>query len=466
MNIALVVAVAAAYLAIARRQVRKAGGLSALLERREPAILLDSARVAIALLWLPLTPDLAEVSRLLEGGVLVDSRTLLGRMFDLSKVPIEYVTFAVYSYRVSMVLLALGWFARVAALFSAAAYTFAWSVTYAFTHAGHNHVVVMVLLVFALHPERSIPVWSYASALRRKLPLESVGTAPAYVRFAAMAPIVTAYFQGGVEKLIRSGLYWVNGITLEGHLRRVGAGPGLELAALDRSVLVALSAAIMAWELAFGLVLLFPRLRLLGALSAYVFHTAMSFFLGPPFVALRSGLLLLFPPYELVRGRKTDETRLGASTGRASRIHGALLVGLILLQWVPTAIRDDRLYPFFNYAMFNGFYREGERLVAGSRIWAVRDGKRSPFPSARIHVGASVLTEQLYIRGVSDHPRHRQYRSTVGQYCRSLLMRVREVDPTIEGIVLEVDLLMIGSSDVRADEVARCDQQTTDREPS
>jgi hypothetical protein len=340
---------------------------------------------------------------------------------------------------------------------AALAYTFSWSVVYAFSHAAHNHVVVMVLLVFALHPERSTPIWTYASALWRKVPIESVATAPSYVRFMATATIVTAYFQGGVEKLIRSGLYWMNGTTLEGHLRRLGIEAGLELAAVDRSILVVLSIGIMAWELAFGLVLLFPRLRLLGLATAYAFHAAMAFFLGPPFVALQRALPILFTPYELVRlvVPQSGETE-PAPPVRGSSVHAALLAGLVALQWVPTAIREDRIYPFFNYAMFNGFYRDGDLLPAGSRMLAVRAGESSPFDASRIGVGAADLTEQLYIRGVSAHPRHRAYRSTVAHYCGSLLTRARALDPTIEAIVLEVELVATGSPGTRTQEVARC----------
>lgn len=266
-HVALVLAVAGIYLSLGRGRIRSAGGWSHVLRLREPAILVDSARVVIALLWLPLTPDLVELARLIHSGVLVDSRTVLGRLFDLSQVDPDVVVISVYVYRVAMVLFALGVLTRVTAAVSLVTYTFAWSVAYAFTHAAHNHVVAMVLLIFMLNPERSCRVWKYVAAARAGQPLTAVASVPSYFRIAVMAPVVTAYFQGGIEKLIRSGSSWMNGYTLQGHLQRVGSDLGEQLATQDHSLLIVLSTAILLWELCFGFVILFPRLRLFGVLS-------------------------------------------------------------------------------------------------------------------------------------------------------------------------------------------------------
>ena len=456
LNIALVLSVAVVYAVFAFRFLRKKGGLARVLRLREPAVFLDSARLVVALAWLPLTPSVARVGENLVSGVPVDNRTILLSFVDLSQLQVEHVHVAVWAFRGGLVLLALGILPRLSALVAALGYTFAWSVAYGFTHAGHNHVVAIVLLVLSGAPHRGPTVVDYLRAVRNRTPLEDVGTYPAYFRFFVFLAVVTAYFQAGVEKLLRSGPHWMNGLTLQGFLRK-GTELGLQLSEEPVWLLTLLSVGIVLWELLFAFVLFDRRLRAIGAATAYAFHWGMVVFLGPPFVALRRSLWFLFSPYEVyawLRGRHLRPTE-SAESVRWGPI--ALLVLLTALQWIPTATRMDKLYPFFNYAMFNGAAGPGDIQPVGSTLLAGPSaGELRPVSPREVGVPASTLTEQIFMRFVSEHPRNRKFRKEGPEYCRALLDKIRTRNGTTRHLALELVYYRAGDAPKRTTRVFAC----------
>lgn len=431
-NIALVLLVAGVYGWLTVRRLAAGDGVRAglrrALELREPSVLLDTSRFVVLLLWAFHLPDIDLLAARLVESTPVDQRTILYRLIDVSSVRPEYLYAGAWLYRASMVLCAIGVLQRTMAVTAAVSYSFLWSTQYAFTHAGHNHIVVMVLLVLSAAPQPAVSPWHYFKAYREGTPAGRAGTYPAYLRYAIWATVVTAYFQSGVEKLIRSGPRWINGFTLQGFLRQMGKAEGLELASSPMVLLVVLSIIALSWELLFPVVLLWPRLRPYGVATALAFHAGVTHLMGPPFVALSIALLLLYSPYEFIslfRRQRIELTRVStpAFHSRASVI---ILAVIIALQWAPTALRADHYYPFFNYVMFNGFFHEGQVQPAQGYVYG-RTGSTdwNELSAKAVGLSSGDLTEQLAMRYLSTHPRHRRYRALRADYCEQLLRRQR-----------------------------------------
>ncbi len=461
LNIGLALLVAAAYGGLLWWRLKRTGRPKAELVRwlrlEEPAVIVDSARLIVLLLWITHLPPLARLAAHLDHPVsLVDTRTILYRFLDTSVVEPWHLYVAAWAYRVGIVAAAVGIQVRWSAFVAAISYTFLWSTEYQYGHAGHNHIVVFVLLVLALTPGRTVSIFGYVQSLIAGRDPASVGTYPVYFRYALMAPVVTAYFQAGIEKLIRSGPYWVNGLTLQGHILSHSLyGKSEVLTSVPMSLLVALSILTLAWEVAFALVYLFPWLRLPAALSAASFHIAMQMLLGPPFYVLRRSLFLLFSPYELLRlfaRRPALEMTDGARAPNWVLI--AALAGVTAVQWVPTALRADKWYPVFNYVMFNGYYRGGETIPGQGRATVTTDdGHTKELPPRTFQMSAATFTEQLYIRYVSPHPRDRHYASQRKQYCQRLLSMT---PASAREMTLALDYFVVGEPALQSSELTRC----------
>lgn len=109
-----------------------------LLRRGEPAIIVDSARCIVLLLWLDHVPDVSHLMSLLsENAIQVDNRTLLFRWIDPQTLSPALIPWVVWLFRGAIVLCALGLLTRISALVAALSYNLLWSTQYVFGHAGH-----------------------------------------------------------------------------------------------------------------------------------------------------------------------------------------------------------------------------------------------------------------------------------------------------------------------------------------
>ena len=453
LNVALGLAALGAYAALAVRFLGGRAGwrarLAELLAWREPAVLLDSARVVVLLAWIGYVPDVAWLKRSLEGGLA--SPAGIFRWIDLGGVPVGALDAAAWVYRGGIALAAFGIAARSAACAAGLANVFLWSVAFCFEHTAHFHEIPLVLLALSLSPVRSPSPLAYLRAVRGRSSLAGVGEYPAFLRWAVIFAVGTAYFQAGVEKLIRSGPYWFNGTTLAGHLLRVGTELGLRVAEAPRGWLVFASLLSVAWELSFFLVLFYPRLRLPAAASAMLFHFWLLGTMNLSFVHLVMSLAFLVPPYAIAVRLLRGPTALGAPAGGpVARRHRACAAGLAVLlglAWVPTFARSG-VYPFLSYDMFNGFYRGGEVLLRRAHLF-VEDarGWRELEVAAALEQSPSSFTEQTYYRYLSTHPRHTALAGTRDQHCRNLLrLVVRRAAPGATALKIEGDVILAGET--------------------
>lgn len=475
LNIALTLAVLGAYGALVLRALR--GGTSRLgidgarvrelLGRTEPSILLDSARLVAAAAWLRYIPDPATYGEALASTAALAVPKGLFAIVDVSLVPPVALEVLAWVYRVSLVSMGLGFAARTSAALAGIANVLAWSIAFSFEHTAHFHAVPLILFALAACPVRGPSLLGYLAALREGRTLESVGTYPAWVRFAAIFAVTTAYFQAGIEKLIRSGPLWLNGTTLEGHLLRVGNELGQHVADAPRGLLVLASAGVLIWELLFGLVLFLPRLRVAGALSAAAFHGGLYLTMGLGFRHLVASLFFLVPPHTILRGlarsrieargREPSRAPIPAAQGRGASLRIGIVALTILLQWVPTFARGG-VYPFLSYDMFNGFYRGGERLVrrayllgrAHEGAWQELD------PTAVLSLSQAHFTEQIFHRYVSEHPRHARWVPEREGHCRMLLELVRGSSPALVELRLDADTARAGARSPERIELIRC----------
>lgn len=466
----LLAASALAYVTAGVLVARRFGGgwaerLSALLSRREPAVVLDSARVVVLLCWMRNVPDVPLVAENLRRRAPWVDPVGVFQWIDPFLVPPGAVPVLVWAFRAALLLGVVGVGARAALAAAAVLHALLWSIAYTTVgYSVHNHVVFFVLAGLALSPAPYAPLWRYAAAWRRGAPAESLGTHPAYLRWAAMFSMCTVYVQAGMEKLLTGGLPWFNGTTLAGHALRKDQ-LSTHLAGLPLGLLSVLAVAVVLWEAGFGLVLLFPRWRWAGVVTGVAFHETIRRGMGvTPFFFMQAGLLFLVTPYEAWRSVRA---RLG---GRAEPARGdvppapvrarfaAALGALLFLSWVPTAVRRG-VYPVAPNAMFSGALHDGRVISAGSHL-LVRDAggvQRELEPADALALHREAFDDLVFKRYLSPFRPYVPFRDTKDDYCRRFLDHLaRYADPDAAALTITTDLFVVPAPEYETRRIWTC----------
>lgn len=474
------VGVVAFYILFALRRMRPYGPtlrarVEALLAYREPAIVLDSARVIALVAWMRNTPDLDMAPEYLRRGVAWTDPVGVFQWVSVFVVPPNAVVAMVWIFRLLLALAALGVAGRAACAVAALLHGVLWSVGYSTVgYSVHNHVVFMMLLTLALSPEPFVPLWRYGRALREKEPLTGVGTYFSYVRVAAAFAIATVYVQTGIEKVLHGSPRWFNGLTLQGHSLRKDQ-LSCELAKLPLWSLSLLAVGVVAWEAGFGLVFFHRKLRPLGVASGWAFHLFVREIMGVrPFAFMMSSVLFVYTPYEawsfvtsrLKKKKPEDLSPKPPPEGEAKRSAPSLrtpsvilLAVLLAAQWVPTFTRRGT-YPFLGNAMFSSSLEGGEVLPAEARaLVRLSDGteRQIPAPDA-IAVHWITFTNIVFAHYRSPYKDQiEQYAGTQQPFCKDVLREiVRYAEPRAARLQLLHDYFVAGQLDLKTEVVQTC----------
>jgi len=464
------------YLAFAWVRIRPHGAtlrarVDALLAHREPAILLDSARVLACLGWMRNTPDVEMATEHLRRGLAWTDPVGIFQWVHVLSVPPAAVPIGVWLYRAALLFAVIGVAGRAASAVAAVLHALLWSVAYSTVgYSVHNHVVFMILLGLALSPEPFVPIWRYARLARERRPLTEAGSYFAYVRFAAAFAIVTVYVQTGIEKILHGTPRWLNGITLHGHAMRKGQ-LSMELARLPLWMLSLLAISVVLWETLFGLVFFYKKLRPLGVASGWAFHEFVRYVMGVrPFAFMMTSVLFVYTPYEAwawIRARVTKKERPDVApvsgkmrsppTSRTASV--LLLAGLMVVQWIPTVLRRG-VYPFLGNAMFSSSLFIGEVCPAEVRMVArTSDGaEREIYPPDAIAVHSITFTNFAFSRYRSPYrDQIALYAGTQQAFCEDLLREVvKHAEPRAVELSLHHDYFLAGVFGLQTEIVQTC----------
>lgn len=478
------------YLAFAWARVRPFGAtlrarIDALLALREPAILLDSARVIALVGWMRNTPDVGMAMEYLRRGVAWTDPVGVFRWVNVLSVPPLAVPVLVWAYRVALGLAICGVWGRAACLVAALLHALAWSIGYSTVgYSVHNHVVFMILLTLALAPQPFVPIGRYARLLRARRPLAEAGAYFSYVRFAAAFAIVTVYVQTGIEKVLHGSPRWFNGITLQGHSMRKGE-LSTWLATLPLWVLSLLAVGVVLWETLFGLVFFYKKLRPIGVASGWGFHELVRYVMGVrPFAFMMTSVLFVYTPYEawtwIAARRKKAELpdvepaepaapREGAASVAEARPAAlaptlrtasvVVLVALMAAQWAPTFLRRG-VYPFLGNAMFSSSLLPRETLPAEIRMVArTSDGAaREIYPPDAIAVHSITFTGLAFARYRSPYKDQiALYAGTQERFCQDLLRSIAlHAEPRATTLELHHDYFVAGTLGLQTEIIQTC----------
>ena len=464
------------YLAFAWTRIRPYGAtlrarIEALLALREPAILLDSARVLALLGWMRNTPDVEMATEHLRRGQTWTDPVGIFQWVNVLSVPPSAVPIGVWLYRAALAFAVIGVGGRAASAIAAVLHALLWSVAYSTVgYSVHNHVVFMILLGLALSPEPFVPIWRYARLARDKRPLTEAGSYFSYVRFAAAFAIATVYVQTGIEKVLHGSPRWFNGITLHGHAMRKGQ-LSTELAHLPLWMLSLLAIGVVAWETLFGLVFFHKKLRPLGVASGWAFHEFVRYVMGVrPFAFMMTSVLFVYTPYEawvwiaarVTRKERADLAPASGKTPSAPTLRTAsvlLLAGLMIVQWIPTVLRRG-VYPFLGNAMFSSSLFAGEVCPAEVRIVArTSDGAtREIHPPDALAMHWITFTNIAFSRYRSPYRDQIElYAGTQQAFCEAVLREVvRRAEPRAVELSFEHDYFIAGVFGLQTETVQTC----------
>lgn len=476
------------YLAFAWVRARPFGAtlrarVDALLARREPSIVLDSARVLALLGWMRNTPDVGMAMEYLRRGVAWTDPVGVFRWVNVLSVPPLAVPALVWAYRLALGLAICGVWGRAACLVAALLHALVWSIGYSTVgYSVHNHVVFMILLTLALAPQPFVPIGRYVRLLRARRPLTEAGAYFSYVRFAAAFAIVTVYVQTGIEKVLHGSPRWFNGLTLQGHSMRKGE-LSTWLATLPLWALSLLAVGVVLWETLFGLVFFYKKLRPIGVASGWGFHEFVRYVMGVrPFAFMMTSVLFVYTPYEAWtwlaarrrEGPRPDPAPPASPPGEVASAPGAapsvsaptlrtasvlVLAALMAAQWVPTFLRRG-VYPFLGNAMFSSSLFPGEVLPAEIRMVARTSdgGAREIYPPDAIAVHSITFTGLAFARYRSPYKDQiALYAGTQQRYCQDLLRSILlRAEPRATTLELHHDYFVAGQLGLQTEILQTC----------
>lgn len=449
--------------------------VDALLAKREPAILLDSARIVALLGWMRNTPDVEMASEYLRRGIAWTDPVGVFQWVSVLRVPPIAVPIGVWCYRAALLLAIVGVAARAMCAVAGVLHALLWSVAYSTVgYSVHNHVVFMILLTLALAPEPFVPLHRYVRLARARELLTKAGTYPVHVRFAAAFAIVTVYVQTGIEKPLHGTPRWFNGITLHGHAMRKGQ-LSTELAHLPLWTLSLLALGVVLWETLFGLVFFYKKLRPLGVATGWAFHEFVRYVMGVrPFAFMMTSVLFVYTPYEAwcwiegrVTKRRRDPEAIPSDVARPAkpsvpslRSIGVIAVAaLMAAQWIPTFLRRG-VYPFLGNAMFSSSLFAGKVCPAEVRMIArTADGEERPiYPPDAIAVHWITFTNLVFDRYSAPYPDQiAQFAGTQGPFCQALLREVvKHAEPRAVELSLVHDFFLAGAFGLKSETVWTC----------
>lgn len=473
-HISMTLIVCLAYVAMAwwklekpRNMVQWRSSIWSFLRIREPSIRLDSAVWGAFVLWLLFTkilPPLSWLETMLDHNLALAKPEGIFWFLPLAWIHPQLLWLIAALFYIGFAARFLGFFPRLGAGIAGLSHTLLWSCYMSFAHTSHSNLCVsLILLTLALAPHPGPTLIEYCRQAIAGKSLIETGSYPLVFRLAVMFPVATAYYQSGVEKLIRSGLYWTNGITLQGHLLRLGNSFGHEIATWSIWILVIASIVALVWELSGFLVLFQKWVRPIYTVCALGFHNGTYMAMNIAFIPLQVSLLFLFSPVEWVEFIAKGTTSLCESWGESpvrSSIHSIPasfriaflpLIVLATLQWVPTAARGG-VYPFLTYDMFNGHYKGGEILPRDILLYAEKiSGWQIVNPKTAFGFSKGHFVEDSYYRFASSHPRHKKLRKSATVFCNEYLSKLNT--DTIAFVLIYYEA---GSSALRKREIYRC----------
>lgn len=144
------------------------------------------------------------------------------------------------------------------------------------------NLIAVCLLVLAVAPGLDAPLTS---------------PAPAWPLFLVYAAVAQMYWSAGWQKLRHSGADWAGGETVRAHLARHHLWAGTRAAwwLASRPILCRVtSAAVLAWELSFPVVLFVPSVAPLYAAAGVAFHIGNQVFLRIDYLTYLSPVYVVF----------------------------------------------------------------------------------------------------------------------------------------------------------------------------
>lgn len=190
--------------------------------------------------------------------------------------------------------------ARPVAAASAVAYGYGVGQLYSFTNVHHGEALLLVALVAcAASPCDAVFAWRWpwGRAPARRTPATPL---PGWPLQLVRVQVALTYWLAGYAKLVLAGPSWADGATLQFYLLLRGEPLGWWVAQSPElcRLLAALS---LAWELAFPLVLWWPRLGWLFVPAGVAFHLASQRLLAVGFAHFLPFLVLFLDPRVLLR---------------------------------------------------------------------------------------------------------------------------------------------------------------------
>jgi hypothetical protein len=194
----------------------------------------------------------------------------------------------------------VGWAARPVAAASAVIYGYGVGQLYSFTNVHHGEALLLVALA-ACAASRcdAVLAWRWPWG-RSSAPVTPAAPLPGWPLQLVRVQVALTYWLAGYAKLVLGGPGWADGATLQFYLLLRGEPLGAWVAQSPElcRLLAALS---LVWELAFPLVLGWPRLGWLFVPAGVVFHLASQRLLAVGFAHFLPFLVLFLDPRALVR---------------------------------------------------------------------------------------------------------------------------------------------------------------------
>lgn len=261
---------------------------------------------------------------------------------------------------------------RLPMVLTAAGLTIFWSMNKCCSGTGHGlHLAMYTLIVLALYARPgawSLDAWIARRWARYPFRPRAHVDATGLARYIILGLAVYTLFAGGLSKLRVSGLYWMDGETLQLHILHMNHPKGafgqwlLDLTLDHRWLAAILASWTILLEVGSGLALFFRRVRNLIIVNAWAFHLGIYFMMLPRYFPQMSVYLLVFHWGGLLRRTAPYLGRLAAppvqpapvlppSFGHKARnvAFVAVLVGVLAFIW----IRQREWYPFTHIPMYS-----------------------------------------------------------------------------------------------------------------